>query len=92
MIFKKKRKIEWLKTKNGETFEVCEKGDFVKYPEFSSAIMDECSIKHIGNQIYLVGYFDENKGGNYNRIGNAQNMINKWTIIFPSEIKRIEFK
>ena len=86
----KKLKIEYLVTTNDSIFYRCPKG-FTQDPRRRPGVpMDECSIKHIGKQIYLVGYFDFNKKGS--SIHGEQNRINQYTLLFPSAIKEIRYK
>lgn len=75
-----KREIEYLITSNDQVFK----------PTQKDSLDDECTIKHLGRQIYLVGYFDFNKQG-YSK-GYEQNKVNKYMILFPADIKRIIFK
>lgn len=77
-----KREIERLITSNGQIFEPHK----IDPDEFCSA---ECTIKHLGRHIYLVGYFDHNKQGYTDAYVNK---INKYIILFPSGIKRIDYK
>ena len=75
-----KREIEYLITSGGQVFEPCKKGE---------SNNDECSIKHLGRQIYLIGFFDFYKQG---FCSAHQNKINKYMILFPNDIKRVIFK
>lgn len=86
----KRRKIKYLETVTGEVFEACPKGKFWKGEGYHKwAMKDQCTIKHLGRQIYLVGYFDFHKaGGSY----AGQNLINQYSIFFPAMIKRVDFE
>lgn len=77
-----KREIKRLITSNGEVFEP-HKIDHSKF------CPTECTIKHLGRQIYLVGYFDHYKQGYTDAY---ENKINKYMLLFPSGIKRIDYK
>lgn len=78
-----KGKIESLLTDNA-FYEVCKKGETLPNNDYAP----ECSIKHIGRQIYLVGYFDDLNGG----LAWQQNRINKYKLIFPAVICEINYK
>jgi hypothetical protein len=78
------KEIEALLTENGVWH--------VVQPNVSeelAATEDECSIKHLGKQIYEVKFFDEYKGDS---LSHKQNKVNSKIIYFPSDIKRIIFK
>lgn len=86
------KEIKYIITTSDECFEVRPKGEFIKCPDVSSKIEDECSIKHLGKQIYEVKYFDPYITGSYLSNVNSQNRINSKMILFPSNIKRVVFK
>jgi hypothetical protein len=87
----KKLKIDYLITNNNIAYTPCPKGNFPKDPDPNGInLIDECSIKHIGRQIYLVGYFDFHKQG-YATMGK-QSPINQYILLFPNDIKRIVYK
>ena len=74
-----KQEIDFLVTSEGKTFEASNPDGF----------NGECTIKHIGRQIYLVGYFDPYKAKQINALSNK---VNKYILLFPSGIKHISFK
>jgi hypothetical protein len=85
----KRRKIKELHTSN-LIFRRCGKKEFIQRPGLREGCgFNECSIKHLGRQIYLVGYFDHYKNGGSSP---SKNYINQYMILFPSEIKKIIFE
>jgi hypothetical protein len=78
-ILDKEKVIDYLVTTDGIVFKPHLKGDKE----------DECSIKHLGNQIYEISYFDHDKQG-YSVA--EQNLINTQMILFPSSIRTIVLK
>ena len=85
-----KHKIKILRRTDERIHEVCPKGEFWMGEGYQKwAFKPECSIKHIGRQIYLVGYFDFHKAGGS---CGGQDRINQYVILFPSEIAEIVFE
>ena len=88
----KRRKIKSLRTVNGTYHRVCPKGEFWKGEGYSKwAYIPECSVKHLGRQIYLVGYFNDYKSGEYYSTFGGQQEINQYVILFPSEIAEVMY-
>jgi len=82
-----KLQIDYLIT-NSRVYYPCAKGQEILDPSRSrnsTSTLDECTIKHIGRQIYLIGYFDWDKQG-YG--SGRQNPINQYILVFPSNIKK----
>lgn len=86
----RKQKIKSIYLTNGEYFEPCPKGEFEKEGSLTGSFKNECSIKHLGRQIYRIGYFKFSKQG-YSRHGE-QSRINQHIIVFPSQIERVTFE
>lgn len=83
-----RRKIEAIILTNGEFFKPCPKGKFET--KSGLGLENECIVKHLGRQIYLIGYFDFHKKGG--SILGEQSRVNKYMIVFPNFIERVIFK
>jgi hypothetical protein len=92
-----KRKIESIHLINGEIFEPqCKTDKKVDTPVWGGSrkgYITECTIKHIGRQIYLIGYYDDGNGWQkYEIFDWKQPLINKYKLVFPNMIKQIIYK
>jgi hypothetical protein len=87
-----KRKIDYLITDTGLLYERVPKGKFQDPTKLEGVLKSECIIKHLGRQIYLIGYYGGEKQGGYKSSFGYQNRANKFFLLFPSGIKIVVFK
>lgn len=87
----KRKKIDYLVTTRGLCYTRCNYGEFRQKPSSPDGVgYDECVIKHIGNQIYLIGEFDFYKQG-YSTHG-VQERANRFFLLFPSKIASVHYE